>query len=66
MHIQIDAEDIKDDINPQLSVQLGDPAWSAYNADGTPASGAIPIYDDGRLTQADVIIIITAVEADNE
>ena len=58
----IDAEDIKDKINPELTVQLGDCAWSKYNKDGTPAKDAVPVYDDPRLTLEDKALIEAVVE----
>lgn len=45
----IDPE-IKKQLEAEIGITLGDPAWSAYNEDGTPAKGAIPVYDDPRLT----------------
>lgn len=62
MRIEIDAESVKELVNPELSVTLGEPAWSKYNKDGTPAKDAVPVYDDPRLTLEDKALIEAVVE----
>lgn len=60
--IEINAESVKEVLTPELTVQLGEPAWSKYNKDGTPAKDAVPVYDDPRLTLEDEALIKAVVE----
>ena len=58
----INAESVKELINPELTVQLGEPAYSKVGKNGLPDKTSTPVYDDPRLTSEDVALIEAVVE----
>lgn len=62
MKLELNAENIKELVNSELNVALGEPAWSKYDKDGTPAKDGVPVYDDHRLTEEDKALVEAVVE----